>query len=321
MGIDGRESEPRVRLNAHHDLDRAIAALGAGQQGVLTLAQLNALGLRNRAVQRRAASGRLHRVHRGVYALAPAELLTRDGRFMAAVLACGPGAALSHRSAAALHELRRTDRSGIDVTVSGRSHREHEGIDVHRSTTLTAADTTTVNGIPCTTIARTLLDLATVVPMRAVESACEQAEVLEVLDLGAFRDQLGRNRCRHATPLLRDLLAKYQPGSAPTESELEEGLLSLVRAAGLPAPERQVYIVPDDGEPAIRVDFVWRAQRLVLETDGRKYHRTRQVFETDRRRDQRLMVAGWRVVRVTWRQVMDDPATIARLVAGLLAQT
>jgi REase_MTES_1575 len=248
---------------------------------------------------------------------------------MAAVLACGPGpgpgpgpgAVLSHRSAAALLGLRATDRAGIDVTIPGRSTHKHAGIDIHRSITLTPADATTVDGIPCTTIARTLLDLTMVIPMRGAERALEQAESMEVLDLRALQDQAQRNHHRQAMPRVRDLLAKYQPGLAPTESELEEGFLALVRAAGFASPERQVYLSPDDGEPAIRVDFLWRAQRLALETDGRKYHRTRRAFETDRRRDQRLTLAGWRVVRVTWRQVTENPATIARLVAGLLAQT
>jgi predicted transcriptional regulator of viral defense system len=303
------------------DAQHALAALASRQNGVFSLAQLEDLGLSASAVRKRAATGRLHRVHRGVYALTPAELLTRDGRFMAAILTCGPGAVLSHRSAAALHGLRATDRAGIDVTVPGRTKRKCAGIDVHRSTTLTAADTTTVSGISCTTIARTLLDLTTVVPMRGAERACEQAEALKVFDARALQDQVQRNHHRHAMPRVRELLAKCQPGAAPTESELEEGCLSLVRAAGCPAPERQVYVVLDDGEPPIRVDFVWRAEQLALETDGRTYHGTRRAFETDRRRDQRLTVAGWRVVRVTWRQLTSEPAVVARLVADLLAQS
>jgi hypothetical protein len=302
------------------DTQHALAALASRQHGVFSLAQLKELGLSASAARKRAATGRLHRVYRGVYALAPAELLTRDGRFMAAVLACGPGAVLSHRSAAALHGLRATDRAGIDVTVPGRARRSYAGIDVHRSLTLTAADTTIVNGIPCTTIARTLLDLADVVPTRGVERACEQAEVLEVFDFGALQDQVHRNRYGHAAPRVREFLAQRQPGAAPTESDLEEGFLALVRAAGFSAPERQVYIAPDDGERAIRVDFAWRAERLALETDGRKYHRTHRAFETDRRRDQRLTLAGWRTVRVTWRQIKDTPAVVAQLVADLLAQ-
>ena len=290
----------------------------AVQHGVISLAQLRALGFGARAVQRRAACGSLHRVHRGVYSPAPPELLSRNGRYLAAVLACGKGAVISHRSAAALHGLRPTERANIDVTVPRRGRRRHEGIEVHRSTTLTAADQTTVDGIPCTTVARTQLDLADVLRRRQVERAFEQADALEVFDLRALDDQLARNRHRRAAPLVRGLLAEYHPEQAPTESELEESFLALVRAAGLPLPERQAYLDPGDGEPPARVDFAWRSQRIVVETDGRKYHRGPVAFESDRRKDQRLTLAGWRVARITYRQVAAEPRRIAALVAGLL---
>ena len=314
-GDDGYLSEPGVRLDTQHRL----IALAARQHGVFSLPQLAVLGLGARAVQKRAAAGQLHRIHRGVYAVGPPELLSRNGRYMAAVLACGPGAVLSHRSAAALHELRATDRAGIDVTVPGRTPRRHEGIDAHRSQTFTAADTAILDGIPCTTIARTQLDLAEVLHPRAVERACEQAGALEVLDLRKLEDQLARNRCRHSAPQFRAVLAAYDPGAAPTESGLEEAFLLLCRGTGMPAPERQVYIDPADGEPTVRSDFVWHAHSLVVETDGGRFHRTRRAFEADRRKDQRLTLAGWRVVRLTWRQIEEQPAMVARLLAGLLA--
>ncbi len=272
-------------------------------------------------MHKRTASGRLFRVYRAVYSLAPPELLSRDGRFMAAVLACGPGAVLSHRSAAALHELRPTERSGIDVTVPGRSHRRHPGIDVHRSTTLTPTDITVVRNIPVTTIARTLFDLAGVVPKRQTERAIDQAEILEVLDLRALEDQLRRNAKTPAAPRLGALLAEHVAGSTPTWSVLEEAFLALCRHAGLPPPEVNAWVGLDDGEPAIRPDFVWRDRRLAIETDSRRYHRSHRSFELDRRRDQRLTLAGWRVVRVTWRQIIDEPAVVARLIAGLLARS
>jgi len=314
MGDVGRETGIYGRLHDQH----LLGALAAQQHGVVSLAQLRALGVSASAVHKRTAAARLHRVHRGVYSLAPSALLSRNGRFMAAVLACGPAAVLSHRSAAALHELRATDRAGIDVTVPGRAGRAHKGIDVHRSKTLTAVDTTTVSGIPCTTVARTQFDLAEVVNQRAVERAFNQAEVMEVLNYDALADQLQRNRHRHAVPLVRAVLAGGETGNAPTESELEERLLPLCLAAGVPAPDRQVYIDPGDGEPAIRVDFAWRAQRLVIETDGGRYHRTRRAFEDDRRRDQRLALAGWRVVRITWRQLTEEPERIVALLVRLL---
>ena len=200
----------------------AIAQLAGAQHGVLTLAQLGELGLQPRTVQVRAASGRLHRIHRGVYALVPRELLSRSGSFMAAVLACGPKAVLSHpltvdveeRAYAAgkipggffKREGRATERATIDVTVPGRASRKHSGIDLHRSKTLTPDDTTEVDRIPCTTVARTQLDLAESVNRRALERAYDQAEILELFDLRALHDQLARNKGRHAIPYVRAIL-------------------------------------------------------------------------------------------------------------------
>ncbi len=238
---------------------------------------------------------------------------------MAAVLACGKGAALSHRSAADLHGLRRTDREGIDVTVPGRRRVKIKGVDVHCSTTLTDADITIVDGIRCTSIVRTLLDLASVVPRRAVERAFDQAEVMEVLDRRKLDAVLERNKRSRGYGVVKAILADYDVGP-PTESELEEIMWGACRTTDAPLPERQVWINPGDGEPAIRADFVWRKQRLIVETDGGRYHRTRRAFESDRRRDQRLLLAGWRVIRITWRQIKEEPLRIQRLIAAALGQ-
>ena len=293
-------------------------ALATRQHAAISLAQLTALGFGARAVQKRASSGRLYRVHPGVYSMVPPELLTRRGRWMAAVLACGQGAVLSHRSAAALHELGAAGRSRIDVTVPMPYARRIKGVSVHRSRTLTVADTAVVDGIPCTTVARTLLDLGAVVGRRPLERALEQADVQEVLDYAVLIDQIERNHGTRGARRLRAVLADHHAGDAPTESELEERLLALCRASGLPLPERQVQIWLRDGEPAVRVDFVWRAQKLIVETDGGRYHRTRRAFESDRRKDQRLTLAGWRVLRITWRQLADEPQRIATLIAAAL---
>lgn len=316
MAEAGRETGPGVPL------DVQLAQLAASQHGVFSLPQLVAIGLTASGVRKRVAAGRLHRVHHAVYALVPAPLVSVKGRYVAAVLACGPGAVLSHRSAADLHDLRATSRRNIDVIVPGRTSHRHDGVDVHRSLTLLpGVDVTEIDGIPCTTIARTLLDLAGVVTMPQLERALNQAEAMNVLNLRTLQDQIERNRTTPAAAKLRQALAFYEPGQAPTESGLEEDLLTHLRAADLPLPERQVHIPLDDGEEPIRADFVWRAQRLVLETDGRQFHATARAFETDRRRDQRLARAGWRVVRVTWRQLRDDPAAVVRMLADLLRQT
>jgi very-short-patch-repair endonuclease len=308
-----------VRLDSQVRLEASIAALAAVQHDTFKLEQLVGLGLQRRAIQQRAAIGRLHRVHRSVYSLAPPELLSRYGRWMAAVLACGPGAVLSHRSAAALHELLATERANAEVTVPGRTMRKLPGIDIHRSTTLTRADTTIVNRIPVTNVARTQFDLAEVVSRRAVERAYDQAEILEVFDLAALNDQLDRNRHRRGAGLVRSVLDEHYAGSTPTWSKFEERFLQLVRDTGLPDPEVNVWVVPGDREQALRVDFLWRGQRLIVETDGRGTHRTRQAFERDRRRDQRLMLAGWRVIRLTWRQLTREPDRVAAMLVGLLA--
>lgn len=296
-------------------------ALAVQQHGVFAVDQIAELGLSASAARDRVASGRLHRIHHAVYSLVPLTLLGRNGRYMAAVLARGPDAVLSYRCAAALHEIRGTARVKIDVTVRGRSHRRHAGIDVHRSTTLTPEDVTTVHGIPCTTVARTILDLAQVIKGRPLERALDQAEILDLLDLAALDDQIERNKARPAARRLQAVLDQHYIGSTPTWSELEEALLAACRRAKLPMPEVNALIDPHDSDPtAIRVDFVWREQRVIVETDGHETHHTRRAFEEDRLRDQRLIVAGWTVIRITWRQLTQRPSEITDRIARLLSR-
>jgi predicted transcriptional regulator of viral defense system len=297
-----------------------VAALAARQHAVIGLDQLRALGLTARAIQKRTDNGRLHRIYHGVYALVPRKLLTVNGLYMAAVLACGPGALLSHRSAAALHGLRKAGGTKIDVTVPSRSGRRHKGIALHRSTTLAAADAAVVDSIPTTTVARTLFDLAEAIPSRQVERAFDEAEVLQVFDLRAIQDQLDRNRTRRGARVVRAILAEHYVGSTLTQSELEEAMLVLSRAVGLPNPEINKWLDLGDGEPMIKPDFLWRAERLIVEADGGTYHGTRQAFQRDRRRDQRALVAGWRVIRTTEQQIKYRPAELHATVASLLAR-
>jgi Protein of unknown function (DUF559) len=286
---------------------------------VFALDQLRALGLTAPAVRSRLAAGRLHRIHHTVYSLVPKELLRRDGLYMAAVLACGPGAVLSHRSAAALLELRDWGHTQIEVTVPRRSARRHDGIKVHRSTALTDQDITVVNNIPCTTVARTLLDLAEVVTQRQLERSFDQAEIVDGLDLKAIEDQLARNPTRPGAKAVRRVLTEHYIGSTPTANENEERLLALTRAAGLPDPRVNFFIDPGDGDRPIKVDFVWPEQRVALEVDGRETHDTQQQFEVDRERDQRLIAAGWKIIRTTWRQLKFRPDDLRRILLRLLA--
>jgi predicted transcriptional regulator of viral defense system len=318
MAHPGRKTEPERPVFGPHPLDGAIAALAARQHAVFSLDQLGELGLSVRAASRRAAAGRLHRIHQGVYSLVPRKLLAREGHWMAAVLACGPGAVLSHRSAAALLGLRPAGWTRIEVTVPGRSGRERDGIKVHRSTTLTPADTTRVNDIPCTTTARTLLDLAEVVARRALERAFDESEILELFDLRSLEDQLERNQTRTGACRVRALLQEHQIGSTATRSDLEEAFLALCRKAAVPDPQVNEWVDLEDGELPIWADFVWRKQRVIVETDGRKVHGTHRARERDPRRDQRAILAGWRPIRTTWRQVMHRPHELAPTIIALV---
>jgi predicted transcriptional regulator of viral defense system len=295
-----------------------LAALAAVQHAVFSVDQLGELGLSLRATSRRAAAGRLHRIHRGVYSLVPRELLTRDGHRMAAVLACGPGAVLSHRSAAALLGLRSAGWTRIEVTVPGRSGRERDGIKVHRAKTLAPQDATTVRNIPCTTTARTLLDLAEVLDRRPLERAFDESEILELFDLRALNDQLARNKTRPAARAVRALLDEHYIGSTPTQNALEEAFLALCREARVVDPQVNEWVDLGDGEPAIWADFVWRAQRVIVETDGRRVHGTKQARERDPRRDQRAILAGWQPIRTTWRQVMRRPHELLPAIVALV---
>jgi very-short-patch-repair endonuclease/predicted transcriptional regulator of viral defense system len=293
-------------------------ALAERQHGVVTLHQLQLVGGFGRAaVAKRAAVGRLHRIHRGVYAVGRPHL-TAHGRRMAAVLAYGPEAAVSHRSAAAIHGLRRDERPSTDVCLPVTGASSRPGIDVHTTTTLQAQDTTIVHGIPCTTVARTLVDLGGVVPRRVVERAVDQAEVLRVFDLRAIEDVLARAGPRRGAGVLRAVLADLAE-PALTDRELEERFLALCRTASLPSPAVNAWITLGQGV-AYRADFLWRAEKLIAEADGRDVHSTRKAFEHDRLRDRRLALAGYTVVRFTWRQVRGDTHGVAGALRGLLAR-
>lgn len=295
--------------------DVAIGQLAERQHGVVSLTQLKSFGLGTDAVGKRVAAGRLIRIHRGVYAVGHGRLTVR-GRWMAAVLAYGPTAVLSHRSAAALHGLRPDNRPKSDITLPSPSARPRPGIDVHRSATLQATDVTTVDGIPCTSVARTLLDLADVVNGRGVERAIDQAEVLRVFDLRAVNEVLSRATGRHGASILWRVLAEYD-GPSLTDRELEERFYAICRRAGVPKPEVNVWI-PLEGE-MVKPDFLWRAERLIVETDGWATHGTRRAFENDRRRDRRLRLAGWEAVHFTWRDVEREPDETADIMARLWA--
>lgn len=318
MAEAGRKTLLYVPLFTTASLDLAIADLVAHQHDVFTVAQLSELGLSSAAVRKGAARGRLHRVFVGVYSLAPKTLLTREGWWMAAVLAAGPDAVLSHHKAGALHRLLNSYRRAIDVTVPGQSRRRRAGIDIHRSMSLTEADVTVINNIPCTTVARTLFELAEVVPGRRLERAFDQAEIEGLLDMRAIEDQLRRNPTRPGAHHVRALLAEHYVGSTATESEIEEAFLALCRRARLPKPQVQHWLILPDGGPPIRADFYWPEARVVVETDGEKYHGTQQATRRDARKDQRLIAHGFKPLRTGARQILYRPAELEATLRSLL---
>jgi hypothetical protein len=298
--------------------DVALARLAESQHGVVSLAQLRSLGLGRSAVAERVKAGRLHRIHRGVYAVGHRRL-SGHGRSLAAVLAYGPRAALSHRSAAGHWGLRPDNRARADISLPLRSVRSRPGIDAHAMPTLRPVDVTRHEGIPCTSVARTLLDLADAVPRRQLERAVEQAELLRLFDLRAIEDVLAHANGRRGAAVLRGLLAELDDEPGLTASELEDRFVDLCRAAGLPKPEINQWVVVDHGPP-IRADFLWRRQRLIVETDGWRSHGTRQGFERDRLRDQRARLAGWEILRFTRRQLLRDPSWVTATTGLILAR-
>lgn len=238
---------------------------------------------------------------------------------MAAVLACGEDAVLSHRSAAALHGLRPDARITVDVSSPRRTGRDRARIVAHSGHGLLPCDITIVDAIRCTSVARTLLDLAEGAGRRELERAIDRAEVLRVLDMNVLIDVLDRADGRRGAPLLRAVLAEHYAASTLTASELEERFLLLCRRASVPTPEVNAWVALD-GNTGYRADFLWRRHRLIVETDGHATHGTRQAFERDRERDQRLMLAGRRVVRFSWRQITREPERVAGTIRALLAQ-
>ncbi|HEX4804968.1 MAG TPA: type IV toxin-antitoxin system AbiEi family antitoxin domain-containing protein [Conexibacter sp.] len=289
-----------------------ISELAARQWGVVARAQLLDAGLSTTMVRDRVRSGHLIRLHRGVYAVGHARL-RREGHWLAAVLAVGPGAVLSHRDAAGLHDLRPANHALTDVTTTA-DRRDAAGLHIHRSRSLDVEDVTTVRGIPVTTVARTLVDLAGAVPLDHLTRAIKEAERRRTFDLRQVEAAMARTRGRRGPGhrALREALAERRALEATlTLSPLEDAFLPLLRNRGLPLPATNATI------EGFVVDAVWRAQRIAVELDGWQDHGTRRAFERDRERDAALTAAGWRVVRFTHRQVTARPDHVAHTLRRL----
>jgi predicted transcriptional regulator of viral defense system len=303
-GSKSAEISPETARQAGRRSDRALRELAGEQHGVLTLDQIEAAGLSPRAVCDRVASGRLRRVHAGIYAV---DRLDARGRWIAAVLACGAGAVLSHRPAAALWGFG-ADGPRVDVSAPGRAGRSRTGIDVHRGALLGPDDVTVRDGVPCTTPARTLLDLAAVVDRRTLERAVDRAEELRVFDLDALRELLRRNPRRRGRRALAAILAEYD-GPTATRSGGEEHMLALIVAAGLPRPQTNVWIALD-GNTGYEADLLWPDARLIVEVDSRSHHSHRKAFLHDRQRDRKLALAGYETRRYAAAELQSRPERV-----------
>lgn len=294
--MDGKVAKPDLR----------IAEIAARQHGVISTDQLRRVEIGKGAIEGRVTAGRLHRVHRGVYAVGhPA--LSPEGRLLAAVLALGLGsfrggdsileywgAAASHRGAASLWELLPMTHAPCDVIVDGNGGRARRaGIRVHRSLSLVPADVTLRHGIPVTTPARTIDDLR-----RAISAG----------RVGAISGRELRKAIRQAN--VHGLPVGDEDRKDRTRSDLERDFLLICHRHRLPRPEVNVRVGP------YLVDFLWRERRLVVETDGYLYHRGRVAFQDDRSRDLGLMRLGYEVLRLSERQVDEEPDRVAGVLAA-----
>ena len=295
-------------------LDTRIGELAELQHGVVGRRQLEGVGVGRGSIEKRVRMGRLHRLDRGVYAVGH-RALSREARWMAAVLACGPGAVLSHRAAAALWGMREPSSRAIEVTTPRKSRSRGA---VHRHFAVLPADeVTTERGIPVTTVPRTLFDLAAVSSTDAVEHALREAEYRRLNDRLSLPDLLARYPRRCGAPIVRECLRRRRElplGRARSWLELE--FLPFLRRSGLPRPRLNVWL--EVRGRSIQVDCLWPGG-AVVELDGFAAHGTRVAFREDRARDRRLRAAGYSVIRIAPEQLEDEPDEIAADLRTLVA--
>lgn len=290
-------------------VEARLAEVATQQHGVVSRRQLYDLGVSRGSITRRVEKRRLLRINRAVYAVGHTRL-TAKGRWMAAVLACGKGAVLSHRDAAALHDLRQIGSGAVHVTSPGKH--ELTGIRCHEAPTLRPADCTVIDAIPVTSLARTYLDLAGILGPDRLIDALEAGQRQNKLDVRAITATINRNPGRRGIKPLQAAIAELADDPPLLLSDLERAFRHLVRAYDLPIPQFNVYV---EGELC---DVVWPEHRLIVEVDGWRWHRGKRAFGNDRARDRKLIRAGWIVLRFTDDQVNEDPAGVAAEVSELL---
>lgn len=290
-------------------LDSAIAAVAGPQHGVITRDQLLELGLGKEAIAYRQRTGRLHRLHPGVYAVGHRPV-SPHAHALASVLACGPGAALSHGSAATLWGLSKHWRTPLEVIT--RCRRQPARLRVHRSRTLAGKDVTRHYGIPVTTPVRTLLDLADRLTDAGLARAVNDLRLARYLSLADLAELVDRHAATRATKRLRQSLA--HPERAPTRSEFEDAFLAFAKRHHLPEPQVNTHVAGHEA------DILFPEHGLVVEVDSYEFHRGRERFEADRDRDADLLAAAIATVRVTWERLSLRPAREAARLHAILAR-
>jgi len=287
--------------------DQRLADLGRRQFGVVSRAQLLTLGFSPRAIGRFLTKRRLRVVHEGVYALGP-HSLSRDGRERAALLAIGPEPLLSHISSASRHDLMRFTAT-VHVSISSRVQRRLEGVVVHRPRRVDPEDRVLVDGLPVTSIPRTLLDLAQILPRTRLEKVIEAADRKGDLDIAAVQDAMERYRGHRGVKLLKRIVGSFI--STPTANEgIERQFQLFLRKHRLPLPQANVLV------EGLLVDCWWPEARFVVELDSQGWHKTWQAHERDRKRDATLLRAGISSLRITSHRLHLDGAEVARDVAA-----
>ena len=288
-----------------------MVALATSRHGIVDHLDLRSLGVPRQTVAGWAASGRIHRIHEGVYSIVPPSMLTWEGRHLAAGRACGPNAAISHGPAGQAHGIvSRRERLALHVSLRDRSRRRVPGIVIHRPRVLESCDLTRFAGIPVTTASRAIWDMTWTHTPRQVRRAFEQAEMRGVLDRGRLNELLRDMPLRKGSKLIRILLADRVVPLAEVRSWLEELLMTICADNALPFPAVNVPLL------GYEVDFLWEGARFVVETDGRDHLNPRRR-DSDNERDFTLGRAGFLVRRYSSRAMEDERAVVAE-VLGIL---
>lgn len=284
------------------------ARIAIRQHGIVTRTQLRVAGFSDDVINHRIRTAHLSRIHRGIYLVGVVP--PPCARELAACLACGPHAVLSHRSAGALWGIVKMRRRRIVEVTIPRGYRRRPGLRVYRTGTLLPDEVTRLKGVPITTVVRTLYDLAGWLPRRPLERAVAEAIALGLTTVGEVRAMADRQGGRRGAGRLGAVLGPGEP--VWTRSEAEERFLELVRRGGIRVPAVNTRVAGHE------IDFYWPTEGLAVEVDGFAYHTSPSAFERDRRRDAELVAAGVRVVRVTWRQITEEPRAVVRRLKGAL---